>query len=117
MKKIFIVLFFFIGVTLLYSHAPSKVEIKYDAANNAINVYVKHSLKTSPIKDPTKHYVESIELKVNGKLITTNTFTKQETIDGQSTVFNNVDLKKGDKVSVKAECSIIGSKTSKIVIK
>ena len=117
MKKIIILFIITLVAVFLFPHSPTAVNIDYDAVKKLINVEVKHDLKTSPVQDPKKHYIKSIILKINGKTVKTNTFTMQDSIEGQSTVFENIDVEKGNKITVEAICNLIGSKSSSIVIK
>lgn len=117
MKKILLAFFIFFVLNAVYAHSPTDVKIDYDPSSGIVNVNVIHDLKTSPVQDPKKHYVKSIILKINGKTVKTNTFTMQESIIGQSTVFNEINAEKGNKITVEAVCNMIGSKSSTIVVK
>ncbi len=120
MKKIFALFFIFFTITIIFAHPPSNIIITYDNANDSINVVVKHNILDSKEKDPNTHYINSIDLTINGKAIKTNTFTKQDTVEEQTTTFDKLNLNidnKDNKITIKATCNLGGSKSSNIVIK
>lgn len=119
MKKLLVLFFIVFSMQVFFAHAPSDIVIKYDSASNSLHVVITHSIKNTPEKDPTKHYVKSVELKINGKLFKTNTFMSQPTLDEQVTDFNMLPLSdnKNNKITIKATCSIIGEKTKNFTIK
>jgi desulfoferrodoxin (superoxide reductase-like protein) len=119
MKKYLVIIFVIFTVGIFYAHSPSDIKFTYDSstdpAKSTLTVYIKHNINASGQKDPTKHYIKEVELKVNGKAVDTQTFTQQETADGQTVVFK-VNLTDKDKVSVKATCNMIGAKTSNFTL-
>ena len=120
MKKIFVLFFIFFTISIVFAHSPSDITISYDGTKDNLKVIIKHSLKTSPEQDPNKHYIKSVELKINGKLFKTNTFTKQSSVEEQITNFDKINLNKDNKdskITIKATCNIVGSKTKNFVIK
>jgi hypothetical protein len=117
MKKILLAFFIFFVLNTLYAHAPSDVKIDYDMSAGVVKVIVIHDLKTSPVQDPKKHYIKTITIKINGKNVKTNTFKMQESINSQTTIFDKISVVKGNKITVEAECSLLGTKSSTIVVK
>jgi desulfoferrodoxin (superoxide reductase-like protein) len=117
MKKFLILILAVFTVAVFYGHPPTGIDFTYDLSqdNGVLTVNVNHSLKTSPVSDPAKHYIKEVVLKVNGKQVEKQTFSKQDTIDGQIVIFK-AKLKEGDKVSVSATCNMIGSKSVSYVI-
>jgi hypothetical protein len=115
MKKYLVLIFLIFTVGIFYAHSPSDIKFTYDVstdpAKSTLTVNVKHNLNSSGQKDPAKHYIKEAVLSVNGKVVDTQTFTQQETIDSQTVVFK-INLTDKDKVSVKATCNMIGAKTS-----
>jgi hypothetical protein len=117
MKKNFIAILILFCISSFYGHAPSEIKIDYDSVQKKINVDVKHNLLTSPVQDPKKHFIKTITLRINGKTIKTNTFKMQDSIYEQLTTFDNINAVKGNKITVEAECSLLGSKSATIVVK
>ena len=87
-------------ISTALAHPPSKIEIKQ--TKSMINVTVKHSVGASH-----KHYIDRIEVMVNGKKVVTQRFLMQ-TGNVQIAAYNIPSLKKGDKVMVKAYCNKSG---------
>jgi hypothetical protein len=101
---------------MAFAHPPKDVILSYDSVTQMISVTVVHPLKESRLADPTKHFVKDITLTVNdNKMIVEALFTQQSD-DGEKSVYL-LNVKKGDKVKVMANCSLAGSKTSEITIK
>ena len=119
MKKLLVLFFIVFSMQVFFAHSPTDIVITYDNASDSLHVVVKHSITNSSIKDPTKHYIKTVELKINGKLFKTNTFMSQPTLDEQVTDFNMLPLNdnKNNKITIKATCNIIGSKTKNFTIK
>lgn len=111
MKKFLVVLFTVFTVSAFFGHAPTGAEFNYEATSEGgvLTVNVLHNLKTSPVSDPTKHYLNKIVLYVKGKTVETLTLNKQNSIEGEKVVFK-INLNPGDKISVKATCNLLGTK-------
>lgn len=96
----------------LFSHSPEKLELNFDNSTKILLIEAQH--KTT---NPKKHYVKTIQVFLNDDLRITQNFKKQESKMAQNATFFLFDAKVGDKIKVKAECSIHGEKTKEIVIK
>ncbi len=76
-----------------------------------------HDVSKAKVTDVSKHFIKSIEIKLNGKTLTALKFNKQETPQYQSAKYKiNKPNKKGDKISITAFCSLKGSETKEIKI-
>jgi len=117
MKKFLVLFLVLFSVNLFYAHAPSEIKIEYDDAKKMIMTNIIHSLKTSPVQDPKKHFIKYIILKVDGKIIDKKSYNEQETIEGQKAVFKVNDIKKGSKIKIDTVCNIGGRKSYNIIVK
>ncbi|MGM0508299.1 MAG: hypothetical protein ACQERZ_03945 [Fusobacteriota bacterium] len=111
MKKLLLV-----GLVLLsagiFAHAPKEIELKVDTKTKELEVKISHG-----VPNVTKHYVNQLEVFINGeKKIIQNSKT-QINSDYQMVKYILPDIKKGDKLEVKADCNIYGSKKKNITIK
>ena len=116
MKKFLVVFFLFFTVALFYAHPPSDVTVNYDQTSMLLTINVKHAIKESKNTDPMKHFVKEIAVTVNGSPVITEAISFQQSDDHEISSYL-LNVKSGDKVSVKASCSLAGSKVTDIVIK
>ncbi|NQU03709.1 MAG: hypothetical protein HQ589_06135 [Syntrophaceae bacterium] len=91
------------------AHRPKSVDLKYEPGTQTLSVTIIHS-----VKNPAKHYIEKISISVNGEKVSEHEYKNQP--DKKSfTVEYNVAAKDGDTIKVKASCSYIGSKSTKLI--
>jgi hypothetical protein len=111
--KIFICfIFLFFCASLGYAHPPAKIDIKYDAKTKMITADIIHIVMRSK-----SHYIIKVDIGLNGKEIKELKFKKQETYKKQSISYKIIaDIKKGDKISVEAYCSLSGKLQKEIVV-
>ncbi len=88
----------------LFAHTPSEIEMTYDASTQTADIFVAHS-----VSDPESHFVKEIEIWVNQGLLKRVMFMNQETAGRQEYKIEIPNLKEGDRIDVKAECSESGT--------
>ena len=110
MKKIFLSLVFVCIAGAVFATAP--MGIKIDVTGNTVSILVDHK-----VSNPEKHYIKTITVKVNDKLMVTQEFTSQEDNEVQKAFYNIPGLVKGDKLEVYAECIKGGDLTEKYTVK
>jgi hypothetical protein len=96
---------------IILAHPPSKVIVTYDQNSKKIHIVADHN-----VKDPTNHFVITLDIKVDGKEVNTLHFTSQTDKLTQVADYDMPDLKAGQEVEVKATCCKMGSKTGKVKI-
>jgi hypothetical protein len=120
MKKIILISTFFLFVFTqisVFAHAPSGIDAQLNKKSNELNIKVIHDIGKSPVKDVTKHFVKSILIELNNEKLTELTFSKQENTNFQNAKYKiEKTLKKGDKISITANCSLKGSNKKVITI-
>jgi desulfoferrodoxin (superoxide reductase-like protein) len=120
MKKILILASICLFVLVQFSvsaHAPSGINASFNSKTGELTLKVMHDVGKSKVKDVSKHFIKSIEIKLNGQALTTLTFDKQETPAYQSAKYKiDKPYKKGDKISITATCSLKGSAMKEIKI-
>lgn len=118
MKKAVRISKFFFGALLVFSmfvciqpqmalaDPPQDVILAYDLNSQTLTVTITHY---APSQKMRSHYVESVEIKKNGVVVSTNTYTSQP--DPATFTYNyKVSAAKGDTLKVTATCSIRGNK-------
>jgi len=93
------------------AHGPKEVLLTYDAAAKTLTVQITHSSSS-----PTFHYIEKVEIKKGGKVISTTEYKNQPDKATFSYVYP-IGADPGDILEAKASCSIFGSKSEKLTVK
>jgi len=96
----------------VFAHPPSDIAIDCDLKIKTVKVNVAHTSK-----DITKHYVDDVFVSVNGVKKITQESSTQSDDKGQQVIYIIPELKSGDKVTVKADCSKFGELSKEIKIK
>jgi hypothetical protein len=94
-----------------FSHPPSGVTARFDTDEHLLTVTVMHS-----VKDAAKHYVDEIEVDLNGKQMIKQQFNRQTDMKVQEVVYTVIDARVGDKIKVTADCNISGKKSVEITV-
>ena len=101
----FFFIFLLVLVIPLLAHPPKGVELEYDFNANILSVEIGHS-----VNNATKHYVNKVEVEVNGKKVVEQKFKRQVDDEIQHCVYKIIDVAPGDKITVTAFCNISGKK-------
>ena len=113
MRKIFIILCLTVvslPVSRLYAHSPEKVALSYDQDARVLTAEVVH-----PVANPGRHYVDRVEVLLNGKRIVEKEPSRQDAT-GVTEVFPLTDVQSGDIVKVIAFCNRGGERSEQIQI-
>lgn len=94
-----------------FGHPPDGVTAKFDTGELLLTVNVMHG-----VKDEAKHYVDEIEVEVNGKKMIEQKFGRQTDMKVQEAVYRIIDAKVGDKIKVTAACNITGKKSVELTV-
>ena len=116
-KKIFLkinILFFIMILTLFMTytvsaHPPSKLNINYLEENENLFVNITHGVSSDD------HYIESVEILINGEEFTTYKYNNQPNETSFSYNYT-LSVIKGDVIRVKAECNRFGTLTRELVV-
>lgn len=112
MKKLSLITFALLLITLLNAHPAGNVSLSYDAKTSQLSVKFDHSVKSA-----AEHYIQTLTVKVNNKTVISQIYTLQELAAGGSAVYRIPGLKKGDAVEAITDCNKGGKKSGKITIK
>ena len=115
MKKILFAFLFILTVSIIFAHSPSQITLSYDTKTSMLTINVIHPISGTKVSDPKKHYIKDITVSVNGKEVIIESIKFQQSDKGEKCSFL-LNVKKNDKVSVKAVCSISGTKIAQITI-
>jgi hypothetical protein len=91
------------------AHAPEGLTLVFEKRLDILTVTVRHN-----VKDTATHHIESIEVWVNGAEAIHKTYSTQP---GNSFILRlKLDVVDGDKVLVRANCNINGSKEQSLTV-
>ena len=112
MKKMILVLCgFLIASTTAFAHPPSDIKIQFDPATKILTAVIKHR-----VSNPKTHYINKVDIGLNGKEIQMLSFKSQETPALQTVKFAIPLAKKGDTLSVEGYCSLSGKLEKEIKV-
>ena len=112
MKRIFVLVFTFTFLFLhvnVYAHAPTNIEVK--VLGSLVKVKVSHHVVNTRM-----HYVQYINVYVNGKWRVKQRFAYQQDEDYQEAVFNITSLKNQDVLLIIVHCSKKGRLDKSLVV-
>ncbi|MGY5876433.1 MAG: hypothetical protein RTU30_11865 [Candidatus Thorarchaeota archaeon] len=115
-RRVLMLFLFTIIGTLAFSpihveaNDPAAISLDYDFGTQILTVTVTHS-----VGDPNTHYIASIEIRVNGVLSQTGSYTDQDSTTGTTETFT-VPAEDGDVINAKAICSISGQIQDEITV-
>jgi desulfoferrodoxin (superoxide reductase-like protein) len=92
-----------------FAHPPSNIDISTN--EDTVQVTVTHN-----VNDPHTHYIKTIELSLNGKKIIEQSFSFQYDKNFQKATYFLPALKKGDVLSVDADCNQFGDLSKKYTV-
>jgi desulfoferrodoxin (superoxide reductase-like protein) len=112
MKKIILVLcFLFAAGMQVFAHSPSEIKIEFDPESKLLIATIYHL-----VGDSKTHYIERIDVRLNGKKVQTVVLKEQDSLLEQAIAVPVSDVKKGDSLSVEAYCSISGKLEKEIKV-
>ncbi|MFX0005845.1 MAG: hypothetical protein ACFFA7_07435 [Promethearchaeota archaeon] len=104
---ILLILFCFFSLCLftltVKAHNPQNMVLAYDFSKQELNVTITHN-----VVNPNTHYIELVEIRVNGSIVLSEGYTSQPTTSTFMYQFN-VTAKHGATIQARAFCSISGS--------
>lgn len=96
---------------MLDAHPAGEVSVSYQAATMQVTVNFTHSVKSA-----TDHYINKVTLKLNKKVIITQTLSLQDSVAGGTLIYKVPGLKKGDVLEAVTECNKGGTKSTKLTM-
>ena len=111
-RKIGIIFAFMLLVISVSAHPPKKITLKFDIKTQELDIKVDHS-----VKDMNDHFIEKLSVKVNGKEVYSEEFSKQKDLKADVYRILLENVKVGDEVELTASCNKWGKKSKKLTVK
>lgn len=115
MKKFIIIALLILTAFFIFPHPASDITLNYDSKTSMLTINVIHEISSTKVSDPMKHFIKEITILVNNKTVIVENIAFQQSDNGEACSFL-LNVKPNDIVSVKAVCSISGTKISQITI-
>jgi hypothetical protein len=100
-----------IAGTQAFAHSPSDIKIQFDQPTKLLTATIEHS-----VSDPQSHYINKIDIQMNGKEFQTLTFKQQDAKAGQDIAIPIPQAKVGDVISVEGYCNRSGKLKKEIKV-
>jgi len=91
-----------------YAHPPARIDANVNGT--VLDLCVFHT-----VSDPADHYVDRIEVHVNGDKVIDQKYTMQPD-NTQKAIYIIPSLQKGDEIEIRARCCKKGDKKKKITV-
>lgn len=108
---IFTFFIYILQISMLHGHAPSNVILEFDKETHILEVKFDHN-----VRDIVQHYVEEVNVLLNGKEIIIQTLNRQDNVNGGLLVYKIIDAKPDDRIRVQLKCSRGGNKSDVIQV-
>ncbi|HNX68057.1 MAG TPA: hypothetical protein PLL75_05655 [Candidatus Omnitrophota bacterium] len=98
--------------TQVFAHPPSAIKIQFDAKTNTVTAIITHR-----VSNPATHYIDKVDLGLNGKEVKSLSFKKQDNNRTLTVTAVVPEAKAGDSLSVEAYCNLSGKLEKDIKVK
>jgi len=92
-----------------FAHQPSRIEANVNGT--VLDICAYHT-----VSNPQDHYVEEIEVRLNGDKIIDQKYSMQSG-DTQKAIYIIPSLKKGDEIEIRAHCNKKGEKKTQLTVR
>ncbi|MFO8050524.1 MAG: hypothetical protein R6V01_02350 [Thermoplasmatota archaeon] len=97
---------------MVSGHAPQSMDLKYDYADQILNVTITH---TVPLIELGQHYIDEVTVSKNDVLVIEETYDSQPTRETFSFEYF-IEAEDGDVLEVYAHCSVTGDLTEEMTV-
>lgn len=91
------------AVNTAAAHSPTSMEIQYDTGTETLTVTITHT-----VDNANDHYIERVEIRKNGELVTSKDYTSQPS-ESKFSYSYEVTASTGDSLEAEAICNRFGS--------
>ncbi len=112
MRYVFLILCVLVLSRVSWSHPAQSVKAEYDSVKKELRVIAEHT-----VQKPNDHYINKIEVFVDGEIVITQTFKSQKDGLAQDVLYTLFDVKSGSKIKVSTVCNKSGIKSTEIIVK
>ncbi len=92
-----------------YAHPPSDIKLTYVPKTKILTAVITHN-----VKDVKKHFINKVNVSINGKEAISHTISQQDNLMTQTVSYLIPDAKPGDALSAEAYCNLSGKLSKEI---
>jgi hypothetical protein len=111
MTRLFVFLVFMAGASSAYAHPASDIKITFDPSTRMLLAVITHG-----VSNPASHYIDKVDVALNGNEIVGHVISKQDDNVGQTVSYLIPDAKKGDSISVGTHCNKSGNLKKELTV-
>ena len=108
--SVFALFFLLLSTAVSWAHPPKEVLPSWDG-KGVLKVEIVHN-----VDNPQKHYVNHVNIYLDGKIIEQKDYTQQGTNNGEVLTFSLGKLPSGSTIKVEATCVIFGTTAGSLVL-
>ena len=101
---------FLVNISSTNAHSPSSVSLQYAEDTNTLTVTISHS-----VSDPNTHYIENVQINVNGTEVLSEDYTSQPT-NNQFVREYTIEAGAGATISATATCNLGGTSSDSLTV-
>lgn len=94
-----------------YAHPPREITVSFDAETSTVHAVIVHR-----VSNPASHYIEKVDIGINGEEIAELTFEEQETSREQTISYELPHVTSGDTISVEGYCNLSGKREEELTV-
>lgn len=112
MKKMTLILCgLLIASATVFAHPPSDIKIQFDDKTKTLTAIITHR-----VSNPGTHYINKVDIGLNGKEIKMLPFKQQDNNATQTVQIAIPEAKKGDTLGVEGYCNLSGKLEKEIKV-
>lgn len=101
----------FIISSFTFADPPSRIKADFNISEKIVSIEIEHFVKSK------YHYINSVEILLNGKSIIKQNISEQLNDNIQKCLYLIPELKENDKVTIIAKCNKFGDMRREFVVK
>lgn len=107
----YLLIFLLFATAFSFAHPPSDITIEYNLTEKTLSLIVNHDVKGD------NHYINYVEISLNGKAIIKQNSSKQFDSNVQKYVYLIPEMKENDKITILSRCNIFGNMKKEFILK
>ncbi|HOZ02092.1 MAG TPA: hypothetical protein PLG20_09755 [Candidatus Syntrophosphaera sp.] len=94
-----------------FGHAAADIDARYTAKTKTLSIAFTHN-----VKDPSTHFIQGIQVRLNDVTIISQVASAQDTAEGGQFLYRVPNLKKGDVLDIILDCNKGGRNSRKMIL-
>ncbi len=112
MKQTLVMIAFLAVSAMAIAHPAADINASYSAQDKTLAISFDHK-----VSDPTEHFIQGVEVRLNDKMIISQVNTAQDSSTGGSFIYRIPNLRKNDVLKITLICNKTGKKSASMILK